>query len=345
MPHRSIILAIILILSIAALVHALEIPQPRLKVANTENCYIPYISNHSLHERNEEIEHVILAIHSSNHDALMVYKNCMKLVDGHDDLSKSTLVMAPQFLMEKHVKSSTDKNLLFWKAYPFWGSSVSTTKSAGRDLRISAYSILDQVISNICSKTTFPNVQRLTILGHSAGGQLVNRFAASNAVEYDVIRPAGIHWRYIVMNPSSYVYFSAKRSVNGSMQDFSEPPDKIIESHPHYNNYGYGLDRLYSYHRNHGLTPEKIRHMYPQRNVIYLLGEQDCVADASMSTHPHAMLQGDNRLDRGKIYYGHLIDEFGPSIKDTQEIAIIPKVGHSGRQMILSKQGQRWILK
>ena len=345
MLRKSVILAIVIILQIASLVHALEVPQPRLKIANTENCYIPYVSNHPLHDRNEDVEHVILAIHSSNHDAFMVYNNCMGLVDSYGDLSKRTLVIAPQFLMEKHLESSPDKNLLFWKVYPFWGSSISTTKSAGRDLRISAYSILDQVISDIFSKATFPNAQRLTILGHSAGGQLVNRFAASNTVEFDAARPAGVHCRYIVMNPSSYVYFSPKRSVDGSTRGFSIPPRKVIESHPGYNNYGYGLDKLYSYHRNKGLTAEKIRQTYPQRNVIYLLGEEDCVADASMSTHPHAMLQGDNRLDRGKIYYGHLIDEFGPGIRNTQQIAIIPEVGHSGKQTILSRQGHRFILK
>ena len=345
MLRKSIILATILISKIAALVHALEIPQPQLIIANTDNCYIPYICNHPLHRRNDDVQHVILAIHSSNHDALMVYNGCMRLIDSHGNLNRSTLVIAPQFLMEKHVGDTPEENLLFWKVYPFWGSSISTTKSAGRDLRISAYSILDQVISDICSRATFPNAQRLTILGHSAGGQLVNRFAASNPVEFDVARPAGVHCRYIVMNPSSYVYFSPKRSVNGSAQDFSIPARKIIESHPGYNNYGYGLDKLYSYHRNQGLTPPKIRQMYPERSVIYLLGEKDCVADASMSTHPHAMLQGGNRLERGKIYYGHLIDEFGPGIKDTQEMAIIPKVGHSGRHMMLSKQGRRFILK
>ena len=345
MLRKSIVLAIVIILQIAALVHALEIPQPRLRIADRDNCHIPYISNHPLQGRNDDIQHVILAIHSSNHNALMVYNSCVESIDSYGDLNRSTLIIAPQFLMEKHVESSTDTNLLFWKVYPFWGSSISTTKSAGKDLRISAYSILDQVISDICSKTTFPNVQRLTILGHSAGGQLVNRFAASNTVESDPVRPAGVRCRYIVMNPSSYVYFSPKRPVNGSMRDFSIPPRKISENHPGYNNYGYGLDKLYSYHRKKGLTPQVIRQTYPQRNVIYLLGEEDCVVDASMSTHPHAMLQGDNRLERGRAYYGHLIDEFGPGIKNTQKIVIIPKIGHSERRMMLSKQGRRFILK
>jgi hypothetical protein len=344
MLRKSIILVIAIILKFTVFVHALEIPQQRLKIRDTNDCYIPYVSNHPLNQKNDKIQRVILAIHSSNHDANAVYNNCMELINSHG-LNKSTLIIAPQFLMKKHLENNTENNLLFWNTYPFWGASISTTKSAGKDLRISAYSILTQIISEVCSKTTFPNVQQLTILGHSAGGQLVNRFAASNTVEFDVVRPAGIHCRYIVMNPSSYLYFSPKRSVNGSVRDFSIPPPEVIKNQPGYNNYGYGLDKLYSYHRKAGLTAAKIRQMYPQRNVVYMLGEEDRHADSSMSVHPHAMLEGENRLKRGKIYYGHLIDEFGPSIKNTQKMVIIPKVGHSGKEMILSARGQKFILK
>jgi hypothetical protein len=344
MLRTSAILAIIILIT-TAFASALEIPRARLKVQNADDCYIPYISNYPLHQKNDKIQHVILAIHSSNHDATAVYNNCIELINARDDLNKSTLIITPQFLMEKHVENNTDSNLLFWKTSPFWGSSTCATKSADKDLRISAYSILAQIISEVCSKTTFPNVQRLTILGHSAGGQLVNRFAASNTVEFDIVRPAGVHCRYIVMNSSSYVYFSPKRSVNGSIRDFSVPPPAIVKSCPGYNNYGYGLDSLYSYHREKGLTAEKIRQTYPQRNVIYLLGEKDCVPDKSMSTNPSAMLQGRNRLERGRIYYEHLIDEFGPEIKKKQKLVVVPETGHSGRQMILSKQGRLYILK
>ena len=340
----TIISCTIIILTITTSANALEIPKSRLKIQNANDCYIPYISNYPLNKKNDDIRHVILAIHSLNCDAIIAYDNCMELINSHN-LNKSTLVIAPQFLREKHLENNTEENLLFWKVYPFWGSSTSTTKSAGKNLKISAYSILSEIIADLCSKTSFPNIQRITVLGHSAGGQFVNRFAASNTVEFDVARPAGIQCKYIVMNPSSYVYFSPKRSVNGSVRNFSIPPPEVVEKYPGYNNYGYGLDKLYLYHRKNGLTPEKIRQMYPQRNVVYLLGEKDCNADSSMSVHPHAMLEGKNRLERGRIYYGHLVDEFGPDIKNNQRIVLIPKVGHSGRDMILSDRGRRFILK
>lgn len=345
MPRISTIISgAITILTITTFVNALEIPKSRLKIQNANDCYIPYISNYPLNKKNDDIRHVILAIHSSNYDAIMVYNDCMELVYAHN-LNKSTLVIAPQFLREKHLKNNTEENLLFWKVYPFWGSSISTTKSAGENLKISAYSILSEIIADLCSKTTSPNIQKITILGHSAGGQFVNRFAASNTVEFDVVRPAGIQCKYVVMNPSSYVYFSPKRPVNGSVRNFSIPSPDVVEKHPGYNNYGYGLDKLYLYHRKNGLTSEKIRQMYPQRNVVYLLGKKDCKADPSMSVHPHAMLEGKNRLERGRIYYGHLVDEFGPDIRKNQRIVLVPNVGHSGKNMILSERGRRFILK
>ncbi len=343
--NSTIIPAIIISLMSTTSVCALEIAPSRLKVQNADDCYIPYISNYPLNKKNEDIRHVILAIHSSNHDATMAYNDCMELINSHENLNKSTLVISPQFLREKHLKNNTEENLLFWKVYPFWGSSTSTTKSASKNLKISAYSILSEIIVDLCSKTSFPNIKKITILGHSAGGQFVNRFATSNTVEFDVARPAGIQCKYVVMNPSSYVYFSPKRSVNGSIRNFSIPTPEVVEKHPGYNNYGYGLDKLYLYHRKNGLTAEKIREMYPQRNVVYLLGEKDCKADSSMSVHPHAMLEGNNRLERGRIYFGHLVDEFGPDIKNNQRIVLVPDVGHSGRKMILSKRGQRFILK
>jgi hypothetical protein len=76
-----------------------------------------------------------------------------------------------------------------------------------------------------------------------------------------------------------------------------------------------------------------------------MLGQKDCVPDGSMSTHPAAVIQGRNRLERGRIYFGHLIDEFGTEIKKTQKLRIVKKVGHSGPGMILSTPGRVSILR
>ena len=147
------------------------------------------------------------------------------------------------------------------------------------------------------------------------------------------------------MNPSSYIYFSPKRSVGGPQKTFEIPPKSQTDKNSGYNNYPYGLNALYSYHRRKRLKPEKMRELYPQRNVVYLLGQKDCVPDESMSTSGPAIIQGRNRLERGRIYFGHLVDEFGPEIKKNQKLRIVKGVGHSGKGIILSTPGRVSILK
>ncbi len=60
-----------------------------------------------------------------------------------------------------------------------------------------------------------------------------------------------------------------------------------------YNEYGYGLEDLYTYHRRAGA--DNMKAMYAEREVIYLLGSLD--NDPEASTLPRscrAMLQGDH---------------------------------------------------
>jgi hypothetical protein len=321
----------------------LEIVSSKLKVTAEGNNYIPYISNYPLEVANSKIQHVILAIHSSNHSARGVYNNAMALLEKYG-LEDSVLVIAPQFLMEKHIADVNSPYLVYWGVSPFWGSSIAKVTPGGTDFRISAYTVLENIISSLCEKKVFPNVKSIVILGHSAGGQLVNRFAASNVVEDDTAKPAGVAIKYIVMNPSSYLYFSPKRRVEGSKRQFEVPGANTLAENPGYDNYGYGLQKLYAYHRHKGLTPEKIRRQYSSRNVVHMLGRKDNVADSSMSKHPSAMLQGENRLERGRIYFSHLLEEFGPKIEDHQKLVIIRGVGHSGRGMMMSPMGAKNIV-
>ncbi len=321
--------------------NAAVIESKRLKVKHNVACYVPYASNLPIDKENIKIKHLIIPVYSGGSN---VYSSCIKLLDMHRNRQDSIIVVSPQFLTKGQLGKNSEKNLLYWNVKPFYGSSISTTKSFDGDLRISAYTILEDIIADFCTKKTFPNLKKITILGHSAGGQLTNRFAASNTVEFDKARPQNIEIKYIVMNPSSYIYFSPKRSVNFSDSNFAIPTDDQIAKAKGYNNYSYGLNQLYSYHRAKRLTAKKMRQLYPQRKVVYLLGQKDCVQDGSMSTHPFAMIQGRNRLERGRLYYAHLIDEFGPAIKKNQKFRIVNGAGHSGRKMILSKTGRLSIL-
>ncbi|MFQ6113548.1 MAG: FlgD immunoglobulin-like domain containing protein, partial [bacterium] len=99
-----------------------------------------------------------------------------------------------------------------------------------------------------------------------------------------------------------------------------------------YNYYKYGLNGLNSYMRSVGAT--QIRNQYQQREIVYLLGEDDNDPNhSSLDKTCPAMLQGKHRLERGIIYYNYLAYYFGAQIHNYQYQAIIPNVGHSSSEI------------
>ena len=74
------------------------------------------------------------------------------------------------------------------------------------------------------------------IAGHSAGGQFANRFAAAH--------PAQPETRYIVANPSSYLYLDAQRREDLWLDKFSIPKSDVCFN---YNHYKYGTEILNAY--------------------------------------------------------------------------------------------------
>jgi hypothetical protein len=347
-PFTLLVIILFYLVLASSPLAGLEISENKYYLAPNNKYYIPYVSNYPINTFNSDIEHAILSVHSLNYNAYMALNNCKKIISISARFTQTTLVIAPQFLMKKHLTdsdpNSDEQNLLHWTVYPFWGSSRAAIKSSAQPLNLSAYDILETIISSLCNKTTFPNLKRITILGHSAGGQLVIRFAAANTVEDTAALPAGVKIRYIVMNPSSYVYLTPERPVIESELKFAIPSDEQIKKIPNYNYYGYGLDKLYGFHRRKKLTPQTIKDRFPARNVIYLLGQNDVHTGGGLDTGPAALLQGPNRLERGKMFYQYLQHVYGLEITKHQKIALIPNAGHSSRQIISSRTGTRYIL-
>ena len=307
-----------------------------------ETLKFPYESSHDLSMRNEMIESLILSIHSSSYDAEMYFQNALAAMNKAGADSREYLIIAPHFLsgtvIQERISSRLPSDLLYWKVRPFWGSSQGFYNDG--DVRISSFEVIDQILTEAVEGGNFPNLKTVVILGHSAGGQMVNRYAAGNQFEYAVARPKGIRVRYLVMAPSSYAYFTPERFFIDPKLYYTvpdNPPDG-------YDNWGYGLKNLYSYHRRCGMTPESIKERYPSRIVMYLVGDRDRDPDdRSLSKTAASMLQGKNRLHRGRIYFAYLEHVYGPDIKKTQRFVIVRGVGHSGRSLMTSDAGLDFI--
>lgn len=308
-----------------------------------KNYLFPYETSHNLNQTNETIEHVILSVHCSGFNALRAYRNAEIAIEQSGMAKDKYLILAPHFLTPAMISERIDKpntrNVLHWRSNPFWGDSNGIYN--GRKATVSAYDAIDQLLEEVVTGGHFPNVKDIVVMGLSAGGQMVNRYAAANPFEFNVAALRGISVRYLVMAPSTYIYMSPQRlkHPDGSLYMPSWAPWD-------YNTWGYGLDKMYEYHTRHGLTAKWIQTNYPKRHVLYLVGGDDIdFSDNMLAKNASAMLQGKNRLERGYNYMAYLIKYFGDGVEQTQQFYEIPGVGHNDRPLINSPQGLAFIFK
>lgn len=225
--------------------------------------YVPYCSN-------GKFGPAVFVIHGTN-------RNADDYLGYLDDLD--TLVIAPEFQ----------------EAGPglYWSSGWKQGDKSKDSERVSSFEVLDRMVEMF---------HGVAIIGHSAGGQFVSRYAAGTRLQ-------GL--TYIVANPSSYLYLDTSRPVAGECPDFNE--------------YKYGLEELNSY-MSAGVASD-----FPERNVIYMLGSLDTRVDKYLDTSCEANRQGGNRYDRGLKYYEHLARHFG---RPVHRKVIVPGVGHSPSRML-----------
>jgi pimeloyl-ACP methyl ester carboxylesterase len=172
----------------------------------------------------------------------------------------------------------------------------------------------------------------VVVAGHSAGGQFVQRYSATTPLP-DLL--TGFRFRFIVMDPSSYMYPDERRLLSNNR---CAVPD--TSGCPEYNRYPKGLEQLNTYARAMGAA--NIRRNILHRDIIFLLGEKDVRTDAlNLDITCAANLQGAFRLERGLNYVAYL-NTF-PEYGDRKKYDIIPDTGHNGDKIINSGAARKWI--
>ncbi|WP_156934892.1 hypothetical protein [Pseudonocardia spinosispora] len=127
----------------------------------------------------------------------------------------------------------------------------------------------------------------ITLVGHSAGSQLVQRYTASGRA---LAQSKGVGFRAVSANPSSYLYFTPARPV-----DIGLPA-----ACPQYDDYKYGVHKLNGYMG--ALSGPRLADQYISRDVTYLLGDRDLYQDHFIDDSCMAKVQGESRLERGINY-------------------------------------------
>ena len=305
-----------------------------------EQLEMPYFRNHPLDQYNPYIERTVIVHHGASRNPDDYFAYVMKSLDfvGQNEI---TIVLAPHILTEGDLAKyelDDDDKIAFWSGGWRQGDDSLSTENHPRPFQVSNYTFYDEMITQLANRSIFPHLNMIVFTGHSAGGQVTNRYAAGTQVPDTILRPRGIEIRFIVANPSSYVYFNEERRVPGTLDEFAIPSAEEIEKAPRYNQYIYGLEGLNPYMSNVGA--EKIRNQYQRREVFYFLGEQDR-GSASLDRSAGAMLEGRYRYERGWIYHNYVQHVFGPGTGYLHKKVIVKGVAHSGEQMYNSYQGRK----
>jgi len=279
----------------------------------------------------------IIVVHGVNRNAEGYYRECLRLA-GDDP---RTLVIAPQFLTDDDATAyRLPPQVLCWGDWQWGGDSTCGGRWMWRD-PVSSFEVVDAVLRTLADRSAYPQLQQVTLVGHSAGGQFVNRYAAAGMAEDEILLPAGIAIHYVVVSPSSFIYFDEERRVPGSQDVFAPARSFLADAlQPRFNDYGYGLGDLEPYPYLARVGADTMRRRYPTRQVTYLVGEEDDDPnDRNLARSAPAMLQGENRLERSVIYYNYLRHVFGPEIEQTQRLAVVPGAGHESGPVFRSEAG------
>lgn len=264
----------------------------------------------------------------------------------------STVIVAPKFPL--CTSSDCDPEIdpanpayYYWATDDTWKIGQMTAgalTSAGLGPQRSSFEMMDALVIKLREK--YPNIRYYTFVGHSAGGQFVQRYAATTNAMISM-QYLGGDAHFVVANPSSYVYLNPERLVDGTWQ--------LPTACSAYNNYKYGLSEtslqwsINSYIAVTGV--DLIRVNYPSRKVVYLLGENDTTqadpnsdagsGDNVLDESCMANLQGPSRRERGEIYFDYM-SQFYPG--HIHELSLVPGVGHHHHNMLTSTVGRAKIL-
>jgi|GEM_PF-3482454 len=273
-------------------------------------CYI----NRPLDQYDPRVTRAIIVLHGSGANASGYFDRIDDIVPS--SWSSKVMVIAPHF---QEVAPSGE-----------WGWPDGDWREAGASGGISSFTVLDNFVAKL-RDGDFPNLKWVIVAGHSAGGQTAQRFACFTDVDSKPW-PNAQYMKFVVANPSSYVYLNSYRNPEGDSSWLI--PAQDCSSGDAYNEWKYGLENLYGYTAARGA--EWARTHLPARQVQLLAGTEDTFDNGDMDTDCGAMWQGPFRYQRAHIYK-MFMDKYYPG--NRLAITDVPGVDHDSTRMFASSQG------
>src|ERR1700677_3811376 len=175
---------------------------------------------YSLESRNEAITRALIVVHGAGRDADNYFRNGLAAAFLAGALD-NTIVIAPRM-----ASAATGCHDVLGPNEISW--NCNTWRSGGPAIsnpNVTSFDFLDEILRKVARKETFPNLKQIVVTGHSAGGQVLNRYEMSNQV-HDKL---GVPITYVVANPSSYAWPDNTRPTDAAYSVQSHAPGYIPE--------------------------------------------------------------------------------------------------------------------
>jgi hypothetical protein len=166
-----------------------------------------------------------------------------------------------------------------------WTCGGWATGRPATNAGLTSFAAMDALLAQLHAR--YPGARRITLAGFSAGGQFVQHYIGFARP------PAGVAMRYIVADPSAFVYFDSYRPY---------PP--APGTCPKVDDWRYGTADLPAYL---GRGAAAARAVYAGADITYLEGGDDtgtsnAAAYRLLEKNCSAQAQGPFRLERGEAY-------------------------------------------
>lgn len=265
----------------------------------------------------------VVLVHGVRRNADDYFENGQSLLNKAGLDARDTLLLSLNFLTAEDSRAGSDMPL--WARDKWMHGTASGKGRRGID----AFAVLDDLLLYLADRQRFPGMQEIVLIGHSAGGQLMQRYSILGDGD-ERLTSTGIKVRYVISAPSSYVYIEDSRLQDGTFQ-----PVRTVMC-PSFSRYRYGLDRAPFYLTRQNLGAEQLFRRYAARDVTFMVGERDNdpwhrVLDRTCG----ANMQGAQRVERQLNYLRYeafLSSKWGVPIHHRQ--ITVAGIGHNAARLL-----------
>lgn len=303
----------------------------RLHLGTGAGYDFPVYASHRLDGDLSRIREVVFVQHGLQRNGDDYYAAGAALLKASGRNPDEVLQVAPNF-------PGTPDHGKGFDGMPQWSVQgwMSGENAVNTPFTVSSLQVLDDLMAYVTDKARLPQVARVTVAGHSGGAQIVHRYAVLNNVD-ERIRARGIDLRYVVANPSSYLYFTPVRPAGADGRSLA-PYDKAVC--PDYDKYRYGMQDIVPYAK--GANGLSLYQRYAGRQVTYLAGTEDNdpnhrVLDKACG----AEAEGPTRLQRARGYLRYERYLASPGLVIRHQAYEVVGVGHDQARMFGSQCGAR----